>query len=78
MTWLRMAAVAIRLAGPNLLMPWRSPLVRWRMETYGFRLPDGSIGHAADVTPKRFFEFAWTHRRALASFARWAAALERT
>ena len=77
MRWLRMVAVAIRLAGPHALMPWRSPLVRWRMETYGFLTRDGRVAHADEVTPAAFFNFVWANRRQFASFLQWAAQLER-
>ena len=35
MSWFRMLRVAFRLAWPDILTPWRSPLIRWRAETYG-------------------------------------------
>ena len=77
MTWLRMAVVAIRIAGPYWLTPWRSPLVRWRMETYGVLTPDGRLAHAEDITPGLWARFTMTHGAALWSFLRWAARLER-
>ena len=70
-----MAVVALRLAWPHLLAPWRSPLLRWRMETYGILDAQGCLLHAEDVTPKRFLQFLARHRRALRHFLRWAAAL---
>jgi len=75
MVWFRMVWIAARLAWPHLLMPWRSPLVRWRMETYGLLGDDGQPLHADDVTASRFFQFACHHRRALARFLRWASCL---
>ncbi len=76
MTWLRMAVVALRVAGPYWFAPWRSPLVRWRMETYGVLAPDGRMAHAGSVTPRLFIRFLCERRRALWSFLRWAAELE--
>ena len=75
MVWVRMALVALRLAGPYLFTPWRSPLLRWRMETYGVVDEQGRLLHAEDLTPSRFFHFAFHNRRALARFLRWAALL---
>jgi hypothetical protein len=47
------------------LRPWRSPYVRWRMETF--------FGpQAANADPGRFFQLLWRERRRLAEFLRWA------
>lgn len=73
--WPRMVLVAWRLAWPYLLTPWRSPLVRWRLETFGMRMPDGRLLHAGDVTPALFFRFLTTNRRAFLQFLRWAASI---
>jgi len=75
MLWLRMAWVAMRLAGPDVLTPWRSPVLRWRMETYGICDANGQLLHADQITPSRFFQFLLTHRSALLCFLRWAASL---
>jgi hypothetical protein len=75
MLWLRMCRVALRLAGPDLLAPWRSPLLRWRMETYGAHDAQGRSLHARDITPARFFLFLLHEHRALRRFLRWAARL---
>ena len=75
MLWLRMALVALRLAWPDVLAPWRSPLLRWRMETYGVCDERGHLLHADDITPTRFVRFLLTHRIALVRFLRWAACL---
>jgi hypothetical protein len=48
------------------LRPWRSPYLRWRIETYwGW--------HADSITPGQFRSFVWEHRRELLRFLRWAA-----
>jgi len=75
MLWLRMAFVASRLAGPYLFAPWRSPLLRWRIETYGIQDDNGRMLHADDVSARRFLGFARHHRIALLRFLRWAALL---
>ena len=75
MLWFRMICVAFRLAWPNLFTPWRSPLLRWRMETYGFLNEQGQLLRADDITPSHFLKFSVRHRRALLRFLRWAACL---
>lgn len=47
------------------LRPWRSPYLRWRMETYS-GIPASEIGFAD------FCRYAWEHRQDLARFLRWA------
>ena len=47
------------------LTPWRSPYMRWRMETYWGV-------HAAEIGMGDFFRFAWERRRELWGFLRWA------
>ena len=73
--WFRMLHVILRLAGSNLFTPWRSPLIRWRMETYGIRGADGHLLHAEEITPGQFFRFILQHRIPLVRFLRWAAVL---
>lgn len=47
------------------LTPWRSPYLRWRIETYwGI--------HAETITFRDFWRFVWYHRRELQRFLRWA------
>ena len=46
------------------LWPWRSPYLRWRIETYcGWKADQ--IGFA------KFWQFCWTRRRELWRFLRW-------
>jgi hypothetical protein len=52
------------------LRPWRSPYIRWRMET--FFGPE-----AAPPGAGRFFHLLWRERRRLAEFLRWADAYRR-
>jgi hypothetical protein len=53
-----------RLCRGYRLRPWRSPYLRWRIETYwGLHAPD--IGFA------EFWRFVWTRRAELLRYARW-------
>jgi len=50
------------------LRPWRSPYLRWRIETYA--------GIPADqVTFQVFWSFLWKERKSLWRFLRWGADL---
>jgi hypothetical protein len=53
------------LARGYRLRPWRSPYLRWRMETY-FGL------HADRITFKQFWTFLWKHRGDTIRYLRWA------
>jgi hypothetical protein len=46
------------------LTPWRSPYLRWRIETY-WGVP------ASHIHFKEFWGFAWRYRHELARFLRW-------
>ena len=46
--------------------PWRSPYLRWRVETYS-GLP------ADQITFADFWRFTFAHRRDLCRYLRWAA-----
>lgn len=52
------------------LRPWRSPYLRWRLETY-FGV------HADTLTRQDFFRLLWRERRRLRSFLSWAHEMER-
>ena len=67
--------IALRLTWPYLLTPWRSPLLRWRMETYGLRDPQGRLLHAEQIDRARFLQFLSDHRKDLSQFLRWAATI---
>jgi hypothetical protein len=75
MRFLRMCWIAFRLAWPHVLMPWRSPLVRWRMETYGIADAQGRLLHAEALSASQCLRFVLRHPRALGRFLRWAASL---
>jgi hypothetical protein len=47
------------------LRPWRSPYLRWRIETY-WGVPADLIGF------RDFWGFTWKHRTDLRRFLRWA------
>jgi hypothetical protein len=49
------------------LHPWRSPYLRWRIETYWGL-------HADSIDLHQFCKFAWEHRRDLRRYLDWAAA----
>ena len=55
-----------RLSRGHHLTPWRSPYLRWRMETY-YGLHADRIG-CAD-----FWKFLWSHRADTIRYIRWAA-----
>ena len=46
------------------LRPWRSPYLRWRIETF-------FGGHTESLGPGRFFSLLWQERRRMAEFLRW-------
>ena len=75
MLYWRMITIALRLAWPYLLCPWRSPLLRWRLETYGIQDGQGRLLHADEITPFHFLRFAVSRRGELWRFLRWAATL---
>ena len=52
------------------LRPWRSPYLRWRIETYWGL-------HADEISPREFREFAWEHRGELWGFLKWASEMRR-
>jgi hypothetical protein len=47
------------------LRPWRSPYLRWRIETY-------SGLHADTITFGEFWGFVWKSRHQLIRYLRWA------
>jgi hypothetical protein len=52
------------------LAPWRSPYLRWRMETYWGM-------HADGITPAEFARFLWHHRGEMFRFLGWAGRMRR-
>jgi hypothetical protein len=50
--------------------PWRSPYLRWRIETYWGL-------HADEITFRQFWSFCWTHRRELMRFLQWTERMSR-
>ena len=60
-----MIALAWELTRGYRLRPWRSPYLRWRMETY-WGIPADEIGF------RDFWKFTWQHRSDLLRYAGWA------
>ena len=60
-----MLRILWRLTRGYRLCPWRSPYLRWRVETY-------SGLHAERITFREFWSFAWKQRRELMRYLRWA------
>jgi hypothetical protein len=60
-----MLAFLWRATRGNRLSPWRSPYLRWRIETY-WGAP------AEQISPSEFRGFVWGHRSELFRFLRWA------
>ena len=58
-----------RLSKGYRFTPWRSPYLRWRIETY-------SGLHADEITRNIFWQFVWRERRDLVRFLRWASKME--
>ncbi len=58
-----------RLSKGYRLRPWRSPLVRWRFETF-FGI------HAESLTAAQFFGLLWRERSRIDRFLRWAEEME--
>jgi len=52
------------------LTPWRSPYLRWRIETYWGL-------HADEISPGQFRTFMWEHRGELFDFLKWAQRMDR-
>ncbi len=52
------------------LTPWRSPYLRWRIETY-------SGMHADRIGFREFWGFTWQNRRELLRFLHWAERIDR-
>jgi len=61
-----MFRVVWRLTRGYRLRPWRSPYLRWRIETY-------SGIAAARIDFAEFWRFSWSHRKDLLRYLRWAA-----
>ena len=60
-----MIGVLWRLARGYRLRPWRSPYLRWRIETY-------QGVHADAIGFREFWRFVWQRRRDLLRYAEWA------
>jgi hypothetical protein len=65
-----MLAFLWRATRGHRLRPWRSPYLRWRIETYW------GIG-AEGIGPAEFWRFAGAHWRELLRYLRWAGRMRR-
>lgn len=64
-----MLRIAWRLAKGYRLRPWKSPYLRWRIETYS--------GLRADrITGRDFFLLLWQRRHDFLRYLRWADRME--
>jgi hypothetical protein len=54
-----------RLGRGYRLRPWRSPYLRWRIETYWGL-------HADAIDFRTFWRFTWEHRQELYRYLKWA------
>ena len=52
------------------LRPWRSPYLRWRIETYSGMKMDA-------IGAREFWEFCWHERAELSRFLIWTARMQR-
>ena len=57
-----------RMSRGYRLRPWRSPYLRWRIETY-------SGEHAESIGFREFWRFVWLSRREFTRYLRWAAGM---
>ena len=65
-----MLRIAWRLSKGYRLRPWRSPYLRWRIETY--------LGvHADRITARDFLAIAWQQRQAFFRYLQWAERMDR-
>jgi hypothetical protein len=60
-----MLRILWRLTRGYRLCPWRSPYLRWRIETYWGL-------HAEQITFAMFWRFAWKQKWELLRYVRWA------
>ena len=63
-------AVLWRLTRGYRLRPWKSPYLRWRIETY-------SGLHAERIGFRDFWQFAWRQRSELLRYLKWAGRMDR-
>ena len=60
-----MLALLWNLSRGHRLTPWKSPYLRWRLETY-WGVPAGSIGF------REFVSLMWRQRSEILRYLRWA------
>jgi hypothetical protein len=60
-----MLGVLWKLTKGYRLTPWRSPYLRWRLETY-------TGIHAETITFAQFFSLSWRNRKEFLRYLSWA------
>jgi hypothetical protein len=60
-----MFSVIWKLTKGYRLTPWKSPYLRWRLETY-------TGIHAETITFAQFCEISWRYRKEFLRYLRWA------
>lgn len=66
--WLEVLRFLWQASRGHRLRPWRSPYLRWRIETFS-----GLDAEAVDA--KAFGQFVWRERRSLWRYLRWVATM---
>jgi len=59
-----------RMSKGYRLRPWKSPYLRWRIETYWGL-------HSDRMTDAEFCQFVWRHRSELFRFLKWAGSMQK-
>jgi hypothetical protein len=60
-----MLSVIWKLTSGYRLRPWKSPYLRWRLETY-------TGIHAESIGFREFFAVSWQYRKDFLRYLRWA------
>jgi hypothetical protein len=60
-----MLSVLWKLTKGHRLTPWKSPYLRWRLETY-------TGIHAETITFEQFFSLSWRNRKEFLRYLSWA------
>ena len=70
MRWKHIVRFAWNATRGHHIFPWRSPYLKWRIETY-YGLKAEKVGFFA------FWAFMWRERRELVRFLTWTAEMDR-
>jgi hypothetical protein len=66
-----MLTLAWRLTRGYRLQPWKSPYLKWRIETY-------SGLHAEDIDFRTFVSTSWKYRKEFLRYLRWGARMSQS